>query len=56
MKKNTFRGKDIKMKTEANATYDEVPIVARCPSYQQPIEEAEEQTTEALRQREINRG
>lgn len=53
MKKNTFREEDIKMRTEADATYDEVPIVARCPSYQQPLEEAEEQTREAMKQRNM---
>lgn len=36
-------------------TYCEVPIVARSPSYQQPVEEAIEQTKFALKQREDNR-
>jgi hypothetical protein len=47
---------EIKMSTQSNATYCEVPIVARSPSYQQPVEEAEAQTREALRQRTIRRG
>lgn len=47
---------EIKMRTESNATYCDVPIVARSPSYQQPIEEAVEMTKEALRQRERKRG
>lgn len=36
-------------------TYCEVPIVARSPSYQQPVEEAIEQTNFALKQRKDNR-
>lgn len=36
-------------------TYCEVPIVARSPSYQQPVEEAIEQTKFALKQRKDNR-
>lgn len=39
----------IPMEKENDATYDEVPIVARCPSYQQPVSEAISQTKEAIR-------
>jgi len=40
-----------KMRTQSNATYLDVPIVARSPSYQQPVEEAIEETREAMKQR-----
>ena len=55
MKNNTFDERDIPMRTEVNARYCDVPIVARSTSYQQPLEEAYEQTEEALRQREYPR-
>lgn len=51
MDKYNFEERDIPMKTEVNAAYCDVPVVARSPSYQQPVEEAVEQTREALRQR-----
>ena len=44
-----FSEKSIKMASEKDATYDQVPIVARSRSYQQPVSEAMEQTAEALR-------
>ena len=40
-----------KMRMQVNAKYLDVPIVARSPSYQQPIQEAIEQTQEALKKR-----
>jgi hypothetical protein len=48
--------REARMRMETNASYCEVPIVARSPSYQQPVEEAVEQTRMALRQRAVKRG
>ena len=56
MRKNNFDARDIPMRKEADANIDDVPVVARSPSYQQPIEEALEQTREALRQQEYPNG
>lgn len=56
MKKQTFKESDIPMRTECNALIDDVPIVGRSPSFQQPLEEAAEMTREALRQRDVKRG
>lgn len=41
------------MRMEPTKSYYDVPRVARSPSYQQPLEEAAEQTREALRQRTV---
>lgn len=51
MKKERFREEDIPMRREVNADIDDVPVVARSPSFQQPISEAEEMTREVLRKR-----
>jgi len=56
MERKNFDGRDIPMKREINADLDEVPIVARSPSFQQPLSEAEELTREALEQRKVKRG
>ena len=53
---NEFEKKEARMRMETNASYCDVPIVARSPSYQQPVEEAVEQTREAMRQRTVKRG
>ena len=55
MEKDYMENREPKMRTEANANYCDVPVVARSPSYQQPLEEAAEQTREALKQRIIRR-
>ncbi len=47
---------DPKMRTAVNATYLDVPVIARSPSFQQPVEEADEQTREALKQRTVGYG
>ena len=47
--------RESRMRMETNASYCEVPIVARSPSYQQPVEEAVEQTREAMMQRKVRR-
>lgn len=51
MEKDYMETKEPPMRTEVNANYCDVPVVARSPSYQQPLEEAYEQTQEALKQR-----
>lgn len=51
MEKYNFEERHIPMRTESNAAYCDVPIVVRSPSYQQPVEEAMEQTEEAMMQR-----
>ena len=56
MMKEIMDGRDIPMRTESNANYCEVPVVARSRSFQQPMEEAVEETREAMRQREYPRG
>ena len=56
MEKDNFYARDIPMRREVNADLDDVPVVARSPSYQQPVEEALEQTREAMRQREYPNG
>jgi len=56
MKKQTFNGRDIPMREEVNAEVDDVPVVARSPSYQQPYQEAEEMTRYAMEQRKVKRG
>ena len=56
MKKEIMNAREIPMRKETNANYCDVPVVARSPSYQQPIEEAMEQTTEALKQRTMRYG
>lgn len=43
------------MEIDRKNSYCSVPIVARSPSYQQPVEEAIEQTKFALKQRKDNR-
>lgn len=52
MKGKSFSMRDIPMRTESNSEIDDVPVVARCPSFQQPYEEAMEMTREALKVRE----
>ncbi len=56
MNKYNFEERDIPMRTEVNAAYCDVPIVVRSPSYQQPVEEAIEQTQEVLKKRAVRRG
>jgi len=51
MDKEYMKERESRMRHETNASYCDVPIVARSPSYQQPVEEAVEQTREALKQR-----
>jgi len=56
MESKEFRAREIPMRREVNADIDDVPVVARSPSFQQPIEEAVEQTKMALEQRKVRRG
>ena len=48
--------RESRMRMGTYASDCEVPIVARSPSYQQPVEEAVEQTKKALEQRTVRYG